>query len=276
MDRVIVTDSSANLLSLPGVRFACVPLKIVTAEAEYTDDGALDVDAMVAELAAYKGRSGSSCPNIQDWLDAFGGSEEVFAVTITSALSGAWASAAQAGEEYVRLHPGARVHVLDSLSTGPEMQLLAEKLRELTIRGAGFDETAAASGEYRRRTHLLFCLESMKNLARNGRVSHPAAALAGVLGIRVVGAASREGTLELLRKCRGQRSALDAILRSMTERGYAGGRVRIAHCQDREGADMLRFMVLDAWRSADVQIVPTRGLCSFYAEAGGLLVGFES
>lgn len=275
MDRVIVTDSAANLLSLQGVRFACVPLKIVTAEAEYTDDGTLDVDAMVAELAAYKGRSGSSCPNIQDWLDAFGGAKEVFAVTITSALSGSWASAAQAGEEHMRQHPGSRVHVLDSLSAGPEMRLIAEKLRELTIRGTDFDGTAAAIDAYRRRTHLLFCLESMKNLARNGRVSHPAAALAGVLGIRVAGMASPEGTLELLRKCRGQRSALDTVLRSMAERGYAGGRVRIAHCQAREVADMLRFMLLDAWPGADVQIAPTRGLCSFYAESGGLMIGFE-
>ena len=275
MDRVIAADSAANLLSLQGVRFASVPLKIVTAEGEYTDDGALDVDAMVAQLAAYRGRSGSSCPNIQDWLDAFGGAKEVFAVTITSALSGSWASAVLAAREHERQYPGSRAYVLDSLSAGPGMQLLAEKLRELTIRGAGFDETAAALEDYRRHTHLLFCLASMKNLARNGRVSHPAAALAGVLGIRVVGTASREGTLELLHKCRGRRPALEAILRSMTERGYAGGRVRIAHCQAWEEADTLRFMVLDAWRSADVQIVPTRGLCAFYAESGGLMIGFE-
>ena len=230
---------------------------------------------MVAELAAYKGRSGSSCPNIQDWLDAFEGACEVFAVTITSALSGSWASAAQAGEEYMRLHPGARVYVLDSLSAGPEMQLIAEKLRALTIRNTDFDETAAAIEDYRQRTHLLFCLQSMKNLARNGRTSVAAAALAGVLGIRIVGAASQEGMLELLHKCRGQRAALDAILRSMTERGYAGGPVRIAHCQNREGAELLRFMLLDAWPEADIQIIPTRGLCAFYAEAGGLMIGFE-
>lgn len=61
----------------------------------------------------------------------------------------------------------------------------------------------------------------------------------------------------------------------MAERGYVGGRVRIAHCQAREGADMLRFMLLDAWPGTDVQIAPTRGLCSFYAESGGLMIGFE-
>ena len=275
MGRVIAVDSAANLLSLPGVGFASIPLKIVTAEAEYTDDGALDVDDMVARLAAYKGRSGSSCPNIGDWLDAFAGAEEVFAVTITRALSGPWASAVQAGQEHMRLHPGARVHVLDSLSAGPEMQLLAEKLRELTVRGAGFDDTAAAIDAYRRHTHLLFCLSSMKNLARNGRVSPAAAALAGVLGIRVVGAASEEGTLALLRKCRGRGPAREAILQAMAERGYAGGRVRIAHCQDREGADLLRAMLLDTWPEADVQLLPVRGLCAFYAESGGLMVGFE-
>lgn len=275
MRRRLAADSSANLLSLEGADFAGVPLKIVTAEAEYVDDSALDVDAMVADLAVYKGRSGSSCPNIQDWLDAFDGADEVFAVTITSALSGSWASAVQAGEEYTRLRPGARVHVLDSLSAGPEMQLIAEKLRDLTGQGLGFDDTVRAVEDYRRHTHLLFCLQSMKNLARNGRTSHAAAALAGVLGIRVVGAASGEGTLELLHKCRGRRRALETIVQCMTDLGYTGGSVRVAHCQNPEGADLLRTMVLDRWPGADVRLVPTRGLCAFYAESGGLMIGFE-
>ena len=41
--------------------------------------------------------------------------------------------------------------------------------------------------EYYKNTHILFCLESMMNLARNGRTSMAVAKIAGMLGIRVCG-----------------------------------------------------------------------------------------
>ena len=41
----------------------------------------------------------------------------------------------------------------------------------------------------------------MHNLAQNGRISKLTAAVAGILGIRAVGQASAEGTLEMLGKC---------------------------------------------------------------------------
>ena len=271
----IAADSSANLLELEGVDFASVPLKIVTAEKEYVDDGALDVDAMVADLAAYHGRSGSSCPNIQNWMDAFEGADGVFAVTITSNLSGSYASAVQAREEYTQIHPEVKIYVLDTLSAGPEPQLMVEKLRELILEGLDFEDIVSAIEAYCRRTHLLFTLESMKNLARNGRTSHAAATLAGVLGIRVVGMAGAEGTLEMLHKCRGGKKAVQTTYESMAELGYAGGSVRIAQCQNPEAANTLCSIIRHHWPEADVQIIPTRGLCAFYAESGGLMIGFE-
>lgn len=128
---------------------------------------------------------------------------------------------------------------------------------------------------YQAHTHLAFSLESLTNLARNGRVNPAVAKLAGVLGIRIVGVASEVGTLEPLHKCRGEKKAIDSLAAEMESRGYAGGRVKIAHCFNEEAANTLRSMLLDRWPSADVTIELCGALCSFYAERGGLLVGFE-
>lgn len=75
MSYKIVADSSANLPGLEGVAYASVPLKIVTAEKEYVDDAGLDTVRMLKELAAYKGRSGTACPSVGEWLGAFGRAE---------------------------------------------------------------------------------------------------------------------------------------------------------------------------------------------------------
>lgn len=272
----IVCDSSANAHSLPGVSFASVPLKINTATAEYIDDEKLDVAQMVAEIKETKGKSGTSCPNIHDWLQAFEGADRIFAVTITSNLSGSYASARHAKEEYEAANSNAKVHVIDTLSTGPEMRLIMEKLSRWIEEGQSFEQMEFGIHEYMSKIHLLFSLESLINLARNGRVSPAAAKLAGVLGIRVVGKASEEGTLQQLHKCRGEKKALDTILEEMRGMGYCGGKVCISHCFNPEAAGILRANIRKLFPESEVRIEATGGLCSFYAEQGGLLVGFES
>ena len=118
-------------------------------------------------------------------------------------------------------------------------------------------------------------LESLKNLANNGRVSPIVAKLAGILGIRLVGKASDRGDLEPINKCRGEKNALETMRKQLKELGYTGGKLRITHCLNASAAEALRNMILSEFQGAEIQILPCRGLCSFYAERGGLLVGFE-
>ena len=273
--RKIVTDSSADTLLLDGVDFASAPLTIVTDTKEYVDDATLDVAEMVEDLLKYSGKSSTACPGVGDWLTAFGDAEEVFCVTITSNLSGSYNAATIAAREYEEAHPDHRVFVLDSLSTGPEMRLLLERLRANVAAEMDFQAICDDVSAYSSKTGLIFVLESMKNLANNGRVSRLAATAAGLLGIRAVGKASDHGTLEMLDKCRGAKKAQAAILEHMAAQGYRGGRVRVSHVGNEEAALTLKGALLAQYGDADVQVYGAGGLCSFYAEKGGLLVGFE-
>lgn len=271
----IVSDSSSNMRELADVPFESVPLKIITEEKEYVDDASLDVAGMVEDLRTVKGKTGTSCPNVSEWLDAFEGAENVFALTITSNLSGSCASAVQAASEYEQTHEGAHVHVVDSLSTGPEMRLLAEHLRDRIRENLSFEQIRESVQEYAKHTHLLFSLQSLANLARNGRVSPAVAKISGVLGIRVLGMASEVGTLQPLHKCRGEKKMLDTMVQEMLSRGYQGGKVRISHILNPESAADLKGRLLALFPSCDIFIEPCTALCSFYAERGGLMVGFE-
>lgn len=275
MQYKIVADSSSNVRSLDGVAFANVPLKIITKEKEYVDDQTLDLAQMVEELKAYKGTSGTSCPNVMEWLEAFGEADVVFAIAITSNLSGSCNAVRQAAEEYMEEHPGRKVCVLDSLSAGPELRLIAEKIRECILAEESFEEIEAKTRAYMQHTHLLFTLQSLANLARNGRVSPAVAKLAGVLGIVIVGKASDVGTLQQMHKCRGEKRAIDTLYKEMKAHGYAGGRVRIGHNFNLNGAHQLQSIILEEFPDADISIEQSTGLCLFYAEEGGLMVGYE-
>ncbi len=275
MKSKIVVDSAANLYQMEGIDFACAPIKVVTEEQEYPDDGRLDAVQVAETLRSYKGRSSTSCPNVGDWLAAYQGADQVFAITITGTLSGSYNAALLAAQDYQQENPEAKVYVLDSLSAGPELQLLAERLRALFDAGTPFEEICVQMEEYKQHTHLLFSLESLNNLARNGRVSPAVAAVARMLGIRVVGTASLSGELEVLVKTRGEHGALERIVLEMKSRGFVDGPVRILHCSNPAAATRLKNMITTVFEGAEVQIMPCGVLCSYYAELGGLMIGFE-
>ncbi len=271
----IVADSSANLMELNTVAFDVAPMKIITTEREFVDSRELDLEEMIRFFMSYKGRSQTSCPNPEDWLTAFGDADDIFCVTITSGLSGSYNAACIAKDMYEAEHPGRRVFVIDSLSAGPELTLIVEKLEEMIGEGRSYEEICAYIPEYQKKTGLLFMLESLNNFAANGRVSPAVAKIAGVLGIRIVGKASDVGTLEPTDKSRGEAKSLSAILKHLKESGLKTGKVILAHCLNESAANTLRNMIETDLPGVVVKIDKDLGLCSYYAEKGGLLVGFE-
>lgn len=271
----IVADSSANVLALQNIDFAVAPLKIIASDQEFVDDAALDAEAMVAWFENYKGKSKTSCPNPADWLEAFADADEVYCVAITSGLSGSYNAACIAKQMYEEQHSDRQVCVIDSLSAGPELVLLIEKLEAYIGQGLPFAQICEKIEQYKQQTGLIFMLESLKNFAANGRVSPAVAKIAGLLGIRIVGKASDQGTLEPVHKCRGEAKSIAMLLQELKKAGLTEGKVRIAHCQNEAAALDLQKQIQRDIPKADVQISICRGLCSYYAEKGGLLVGFE-
>ena len=271
----LVADSSANIYPnhTPSVSYA--PMRIVTSVKEYVDNDALNVVQMLSDLKAYKGKSSTACPSVEDWLSAFGDADIVYGACITSNLSGCYNAAMIAKAQYEEAHPDRKVFILDTLSTGPEMQLLLEKYDELIRKGLSFEEIVSEIQSYSKKTHLAFFLSSLDNFAKNGRVNPVIAKAIGVLGLRIVGKASDEGTLEPMHKVRGEKKTLCQLFETMRTLGYKGGKVRLAHSYNIETAENFKNMILESYPKADITITLNRGLCCFYAEEGGLLCGFE-
>jgi len=272
----VVTDSSANLLELKNVELVSVPLRITIGGREFLDTPEQPVEEMMRAMDECTGPTSTACPSVGDWLEAFGDGEKIFAPVLTGSLSGCYNSAAIAAKEYMRAHPRRKVYLIDTLSTGPEMELLLERFDALIGAGADFDAACRETHAYLASTGLVFMLGSLENLARNGRVSPALAKLVGLLNIRIVGRASEKGELEPINRCRGERRALDQLWKSMCQAGYSGGRVRIRHTEGASVSARLRQLILDNCPGADVRIQANRVLCSYYAEHGGILVGFET
>jgi fatty acid-binding protein DegV len=153
--------------------------------------------------------------------------------------------------------------------------MLADKIQECIAAGQDFETVKANVLDYQNHCHTLFCLKSMMNLARNGRV-HPAVAkIAGMLSIRVAGEAAN-GQITDRAKPRGDKKATETLLQMMKDRGfYDGALLRIAHCNGEDAAMALVNAAKAEFPNMRVKLENTTGLCSFYAEEGGLMIGLE-
>lgn len=272
----IVTDSSANIVDYKDMNLGVAPLHIIVGDMDYVDDDMVDIDAMQKKLSSYKGKTSTASPSPEEWERAFGNDDIIFCITITSGLSGTYNSALAAKGKYESEHKGSRVFIIDSLSTGPEIELIAEKAQKLIGTGASPDEIYNRLIEYKEKTHLYFSLASVKNFAKNGRINPVVATGIDFLGIKIVGKASEEGTLLPMDKCRGEKKALNKLVNHLKKCGYKNGKIIIAHNNNETGAEELSKLIEDEFGLFNGKINKTRALCSYYAEPGSILIGFEA
>lgn len=275
----IVSDSGCDYRELEDIAletsFESVPLTIQVGEEVFIDNVALNIDTMMDKMYATSTASKSACPSPDDYLQAFSGADNIFVVTITGTLSGSHNSAQVAKKLYLEENPNVNIHVIDSLSAGGEVDLIVKKINWLIGQGLTFDEVVQAITTYQKKTKLLFVLAKVDNLVKNGRLNKLIGTVVGLLNIRMVGEAGPQGTLELLQKARGHKKSLSASLEELIKAGYAGGKIIIAHRNNEKFCQQFSDMIKEKFPAAQIETVPTSGLCSFYAEEGGLLMGYE-
>ena len=275
----IIADSSCDLTSLEHLStnalFGRAPLRVIVGETEYVDEPGLDTRAMMDAVYSFKGKTGSACPSPEEYAEHCRQVDEAYIVTISSNLSGSYNSAVLARDLVLAEHPEKKIHIFDSLSAGPELTLIVEEIARLADSGLPFEMVCSEVERYQKRTALLFQLNSLENLTKNGRVSKMAGMTAKLLGIHMIGIASDEGTVQPLHKCRGSEKTYKLVLQEMRERGFSGGRVVLGHAFQEKGAEMMRNLILEDFPSANITVMPLSGLCCYYAEEGGLLIGFE-
>ena len=122
--------------------------------------------------------------------------------------------------------------------------------------------------------HQKVLVSHKSELSLFGRMGKMTGFLARALGMWGIVTASEEGTIVVEGKARGTKKTVRELINCMKERGFAGGRVAISHCDNLAVAQTLKENILRLWGNSEIEIIPTRGLYSYYAERGGLIIGF--
>ncbi len=273
----IVADSSCDIKQFAPederIAFSTVPFVLRAGDREFIDDERLNVGEMIDAFAETKEAGRSSCPSPETWLEKFRSASHTVAVTISSNLSGSYNAACLARDMILEKEPHRKIAVIDSKSAGPELTMIIRKLHALIGENLSFEEIIDHLNRFAEKTQTIFALTSFDNLVKNGRVSRIAGFVAGKLGMCGIGVAD-DGRIDVKAKVRGTQKALRIIIDDMKAHAFESGPVLISHCLNEELALKLKSLITDTFAGSAVEIMPTRGLCSFYAEKGGLIVAY--
>ena len=277
----IVSDSSCDLrmaaFESDRIRFETVPLRIQVGEREFLDNDDLVVPDLLDAMSQEKSASSTACPSPAAFARAFEAGDCTVCFTISSNLSGTYNSAVMGREMVLEEHPEKKVCIIDSKATAGAMVLLIRKAKELMEAGeAGdFEGICDQLRLYQAALRTCFTLENFDNLIKNGRMRPLVGTLLHSLGIHVIADATPQGTIHVADKARGEAKTHQAITALMKgSKDCTGAEVVISHCENMAGALKLKQQILEDLPVKSVDVIPCRGLTSFYAMEKGLIVGY--
>ena len=275
----VVVDTACDFREIPNkaenITYERVPLSLQIEDKVFVDNLDLDIDKMMEEVYASPEPARSACPSPEAYLSAYRGAENVIVLTLTGGMSGSYNSAVIAEKMLKEENDNVNIHIINTLSAGGQNDLFLLKINELIKEGLPFEDVVTAITKYQKESKLIFVLEKVDNLVKNGRLNKLVAAVVGFLNMRMVGEASNEGTLHLLHKVRGEKKAISTVVGEMIKAGYKGGRVVITHRNNESICQKIEEKLKEKFSNIEFIAVPTSGICSFYGEEGGMLLGYE-
>ncbi len=280
MKYLIIGDSSTNLSLEEQEKYnmKIAPLTIRIDGTEYVDDENLNIKSFVQSLENCKDSTKSACPSTQEYIDLFsGGYESIFVVTLSSKLSGSYNSAVLAARMYNEKHPEVKIHIFDSKAAASSQYLIAFKIHELAEQGLCFEEIVKKTDKYLNNLQLLFILDKLNNLERNGRISFIKLKIAQLLNLKLILKQKEDGTIDLSDKARGPKKAISKMVKSMEsfKNITSDTKVVIFHCEALERAESIKKLVEKYYSQIkDIKIISMKGLNSTYAEKGGIIMTF--
>lgn len=277
MSYKIVVDSCCELPEelKKDSRFEIVPLTLIVGEDyEKPDDENFNQREFLDAVAACPKCPKSACPSPERYMEAYKTeAERVYAVTLSSQLSGSYNSAVLGKNLYHDAYGEKDIYVVDSRSASCGETQLAYKIVEFEEAGLPFQEITEKIEQYVKELHTYFVLETLETLRKNGRLSRVKALVASTLNIKPL-MAGDDGSIVQLGQGIGMKKALAKLVETAVNdvKNAQTRRLMITHCNNPAAAESVRKSIEEKIQVKEVVIMDTAGVSSMYANDGGVIV----
>lgn len=282
---VVVTDSSS-----------CLPTElierhgIIVVPLAFLFDGQLHYDGTIAghdfydRMRASRRLPTTASPAPGRFLEAFrqvhqSGAQAVLCLTLPASYSGTYSCALDARELASQELPDLTVRVVDTHSLAMSHGFAVLAAARAAEAGAGLDEATAAAEAVGSRAQLVGALDTMRYLAKSGRVPwivHWATALLQIKPILATGSHSDKVTG--VGRARTPAGAMERLVRYLAERAQPGAPLHVAvmHADAPERAQELAERVRRRFAPVDLIVTELTNVMGVHIGPGFVGLAFYS
>ena len=256
-----------------------VPLSIYLGDKCLVDNGSLDINSLINDMAKSTESPRSACPSPGEYLEHFSGDEDdIYVVTITEKLSGSYNSAVNAANLFKKKNPEKNIHIFNSKSASAGQIAICLKIRELAESGKRFSDIVNETEKFISKINTFFVLENLEVFRKSGRLNHLQGIITQALQIKLVMSATEEGGICKVGQALSVPRALEKMV-SLIENAYKNVKhenrtLVITHCNCLDRAELVRNLILNVCDFKESIICSSGGISTIYANEGGLIISF--
>ncbi len=268
----IVTDSAADIPRqlVEELGITVVPLTVHFGDKSYLDYVELNPSNFYDLLRSSPEHPRTSQPSPGDFKDVFekltADGSPVVAVLLSGELSGTYQSATLARE----MLPDRKIEVIDSRLASMCYGLAAVDAARAARDGRSFEEVAALGRKIVESIGVVFAVDTLEYLARNGRIGKATAFLGTMLSIKPL-LTLQDGIVTPLEKVRGEKKVIPRMVEIMGERldpEKPAARAAIVHADCLDRAEALRAAAEAAYHPAEIIVGGLGGIIGTHVGPG--------
>jgi len=214
----IVTDSLSDITSdiAKGLGITIVPLTVFFGHESYLDRVTITTDEFYHRLIHGNVWPTTTQPPPRDFADVYDRlseeTDEILVITLSSKLSGTYQSALAAKD---LVEKKCRIEVIDSLTVAMGLGLVVISAARKAQSGAKLDELTDFVRKALDRSHFIAYFDTLKYLAKGGRIGRAQGLLGSVLSIKPI-LTVKEGEISPVTRLRSQAAGVEYLYNFVT------------------------------------------------------------
>jgi DegV family protein with EDD domain len=269
----IVTDSTSDMLPTQVADYGIevIPLNVHFGDEVYKDGVDITPDQFYTKLKSAQIMPRTSQPSAGEFMELYkelaADADAIISVHISSHLSGTLASA-----ETARGLVDIPVVAFDSRSASQGCARLAMLAARAAKAGLGVDEIVALLEKTRAQTMLVFSVDTLEYLQKNGRIGRAQALLGSIMQVKPLLYIDPEGINATLDKVRSRSRVIPRLVEAAHERFPLGSRVEVSviHAGAEDRAKELLGLAVEGYDVVDVALAPIGPVIGAHAGPGAL------
>jgi len=236
----IITDSLSDITSdlAQELGIIVVPLTVSFGHESFLDRVEISSDEFYRRLSQENIFPTTTQPAPSILADAYNKladeTDEILVIVLSSKLSGTYQSATNAKSMVTKK---CRIEVIDSLKVAMSLGLVVIAAAKIAQTGASLDEVMAAVNERLPRSHLIAYFDTLKYLAKGGRIGKAKGLLGSLLSVKPI-LTMKDGEMAPKTQVRSRAAGIDYLYNSAASFPNIES-LAVEHCTTPDDADSL-------------------------------------